>query len=218
MASSPHRGSTCPMINGALAWRHRQDVRGSRRAPRRLSPSRCAPLHPPIEARRADGHQRQCVPRETWTRALTKDGHHSADEPSRVLTSDPALDWTSSRNDPHVPSCVVHRVLQTRACRGVSQGKSFSASHLIAVCLGRRTAGETRSSSEPPGSDSSCASSGSRRAWTTAGAPRNLESKTEWRRFEPHVPRETRRHKTSGSSRLPPADDDSTVSLLHELK
>lgn len=203
---------------GGIARMYGDPPLRSRRAPRRLSPSRCAPLHPPIEARRADGHQRQRVPRETSTRALTEDGHHATDESSRVLTSDPALGWTSSRNDLHVPSCVVHHVLQARACRGVSQGKSFSASYLIAVRLGRRTAGETRSSSEPSGSDSSCASSDSRRAWTTAGAPRNLESKTVWTRFEPHVPRETRRQMTSGSSRHPPADDDSTVSLLHELK
>lgn len=203
---------------GGIARMYGDPPLRSRRAPRRLSPPRCAPLHPPIEARRADAHQRRCVPRETRTRALTENGHHATDEPSRVLTSDAALSWTSFRSDLHIPSCVAHRVRQTRACRGFFQGKSFFASHLIAVCLGRRTAGKTRSSSESSGSDFSCASSDSRRAWTTAGAPRHLESKTVWRRFEPHVPRETRRQKTSGSIRHPPADDDSTISLLQELE
>lgn len=127
---------------GGIASMYGDSPSRSRRPPRRLSPSRCAPQHPPIEAWRADGHQRRCVPRETWTRALTEDGHHATDEPSRVLTSDPAVSWTSFRSVSHVPSCVAHRALQTRACRGVYHGKSFSASHLIAVCLGTTDSGQ----------------------------------------------------------------------------
>ena len=129
-------------VPGGIASMYGDSPSRSRRAPRRLSPSRCAPQHPPIEARRADGHQRQCVPRETWTRALTEDGYHATDEPSRVLTSDPVVSWTSFRSVSHVPSCVAHRALRTRACRGVSQGKSFSASHMIAVCPGTTDSGQ----------------------------------------------------------------------------
>lgn len=127
---------------GGIASMYGDSPSLSRRAPRRLSPSRCAPQHPPIEAWRAGGHQRRCVPRETWTRALTEDGHHATDEPSTVLTSDPALSWTAFRDDPHVPSCVAHRVLQTKTCRGIFHGKSFSASHLIDVCPGTTDSGQ----------------------------------------------------------------------------
>lgn len=113
---------------GGIASMYGDPPSRSRRAPRRLSPSRCAPQHPPIEARRADRHQRQCVPRETWTRALTEDGHHATDEPSRVLTSDPVVSWTSFRSVSHVPKCVAHRAADQGMPRRLPREELFRLS------------------------------------------------------------------------------------------